>query len=717
MNKLKSVKSQITLSTIVCFIAGMLVILIILFFYLQSAFTSNVEDLFAEQGNKYASMIKDRFENPVSFLSGICSIAEAQIESGNTDREALQQFIFRAFDKYQISEGTAFMLEPDVYDGRDSEYIATDYGTKITGRISYYYYRENGQTLFLPQTEDDEMEFVQPYYLTSKALKKPTFSEPYLYTVGGNTAFMITASYPLLSDNNDVLGIMTVDLYLDSIHESLSNEKIYDTGYIVVISEAGKILYSPDLSTVGQDARGAGIQYDLPSPGEPVRYSSVNSLLNGKPSLAATVPVELDLADSRFYVSVVAPENEVHAVYHKLLLIIFAITLLVGLAIVLVIRIAVGRILRPLNTMMDFLKPIGETGNLIFTDDEWAAAQAIATRHDEISQSLSAIIKMLKQFAYYGRCLQAVAAHDLTIKVIPLSEKDTCGVALRAMLDTLNTLFSDIRISASQVAHGSRQIDQASQSLATGAGEQAEAIEQFTAVISEIQKMADNNAETATETLALVQESGQMMGNCTDAMEQMLSAMRIIGEKSDNISKVIKVIEDIAFQTNILALNAAVEAARAGQHGKGFAVVADEVRSLSAKSAAAAKETATLIESSSLSVAEGSGIVSKVNENLLSANAIADKNSEAVWRLHAASLKQSESMAQITAAIHQISLVVQANSQTARETAASSEGMSSQSSMLDSAVSLFKLDDGESSVYLSDSSRHSDWGDYSDNIY
>ena len=710
MNKLKSVKSRITMSIILCFVVGMLVILAVLFFYLQSAFNRKAEELFAEQGAKYASMIKDKFENPVSFLSGVCSIAEAQIESDNTDREALQQFIFRAFDKYEISEGTAFMLEPDVYDGKDSEYIDTDFGTKITGRIAYYYYRENGQTLFIPQTEDDEMEFVQPYYLTSKASKTPTFSEPYLYTVGGNTAFMITASYPLLSDENDVLGIMTVDMYLGSIHESLSGGKIFDTGYIVVISETGKILYSPDLNTVGQDARYAGVQYDLPADGETVRYSSAKSLLNGKPSLAATVPVRLDLADSRFYVSVVAPVNEVHAVYHNLLLIVGAITLLAGLAIVIVVRNVTGRILLPLNTMMGFLKPIGETGNLMFTDAEWARAEAVTTKGDEISQSLSAIVKMLQQFAYYGKCLQSVAAHDLTIKVVPLSEEDTCGVALRAMVETLNILFLDIRDSASQVAHGSRQTDYASQELASGAGDQAKAIERFTDAISDIQKMADHNAETATETLALVQESGQMMDNCTSAMEEMLLAMRIIGEKSENISKVIKAIEDIAFQTNILALNAAVEAARAGSHGKGFAVVADEVRSLSAKSAAAAKETAALIESSSLSVAKGGGIVEKVNENLLSANAIVDKNADAIRRLHAASLKQSESMAQITAAIHQISIVVQANSETARETAASSEEMSSQSSMLDSAVSRFKLGGEYNQIY-------SDWDNYTDERY
>jgi methyl-accepting chemotaxis protein len=259
------------------------------------------------------------------------------------------------------------------------------------------------------------------------------------------------------------------------------------------------------------------------------------------------------------------------------------------------------------------------------------------------------------------------------------------------MLANLNSMFGEINIAASQVASGSSQIAQASTNLATGAGEQAATIQEFTATVSEVHRMAEDNTNMATDVLKDVRESGSLMNECTNEMDRMLRAMQLIDEKSQQISNVIKVIDDIAFQTNILALNAAVEAARAGQHGKGFAVVSDEVRNLASKSAGAAKETAELIESSLHSVAEGNTIVCKVNDSLQAVGSISDRNAESVEKLYNGSISQSSSMSEINTAILQLSSVVQANSATAQETAASSQEMSAQSAMLNDVVSRFKL--------------------------
>ncbi|GHU79095.1 hypothetical protein FACS1894191_1120 [Clostridia bacterium] len=360
------------------------------------------------------------------------------------------------------------------------------------------------------------------------------------------------------------------------------------------------------------------------------------------------------------------------------------------IAIILSMYIA-GIIANPINLMMSFLKQAGETGNLTFTDDEWRKARAAMVFKDEVAQSLAAFVKMLEQFVNYGEALQTVSARDLTVTVKTLGASDTIGTALTAMLDNLNSSFGEVSTSASQVSSGSSQVAQASQNLATGASEQAATIQEFTATVTEIQNMADENTKTATETLADVRESGRVMGECSAEMNNMLTAMHDIDEKSQSISKVIKVIDDIAFQTNILALNAAVEAARAGVHGKGFAVVADEVRNLASKSADAAKETAALIESSSQSVADGNNIVSKVNDRLQAVSTISEKNAVSIEKLHSASRAQSESMAEVTAAITQLSSVVQSNSATAEQTAASSQEMSAQSAVLNQVVSRFKL--------------------------
>ncbi|URN83232.1 methyl-accepting chemotaxis protein [Acetobacterium wieringae] len=280
---------------------------------------------------------------------------------------------------------------------------------------------------------------------------------------------------------------------------------------------------------------------------------------------------------------------------------------------------------------------------------------------------------------------------DVDVKIDSRDEVGELGSAFVKMTDHINEIMTNIDSAAEQVAAGSKQIADSSMGLSQGATEQASSIEELTASIEEISAQTRLNADSAGEANALAELTRTNAVEGNNEMKRMLKSMEEINESSTNISKIIKVIDEIAFQTNILALNAAVEAARARQHGKGFAVVAEEVRNLAARSADAAKETTRMIEGSIKKVDDGTKIATTTAAAL---NQIVDdvaKVSGIVENIAIASNEQAIGISQINQGIMQVSEVVQMNSATSEESAAASEELSSQAELLREQAARFTL--------------------------
>ncbi|MDR2590430.1 MAG: methyl-accepting chemotaxis protein [Oscillospiraceae bacterium] len=352
-----------------------------------------------------------------------------------------------------------------------------------------------------------------------------------------------------------------------------------------------------------------------------------------------------------------------------------------------------GLISKPLKILTAFMNKAGSTGDITLSDEDKVVISKYAAIKDEIGGAIEGSAMFVGHVTNIANDLQLIADGDLSVDIEPLSKNDVMGNSMHLLHDKLNEMFQEITTSANQVSTGSQQVSQGAQTLAQGSTEQAASIEELSSSIAEISEKTKENAVTADKTAKLSETIKEKAEKGSQQMNEMITAVSDINEASKSIGKIIKTIDDIAFQTNILALNAAVEAARAGQHGKGFAVVAEEVRNLASKSAEAAKDTGDMIQNSINKAEFGSNIAGETAASLTEIVEGINESSQLVIEIARSSDEQSSGIAQVNIGIDQVAQVVQQNSATAQESAAASEQMSAQADVLQKLISQFKLDD------------------------
>ncbi|MPL94275.1 hypothetical protein SDC9_40426 [bioreactor metagenome] len=324
-------------------------------------------------------------------------------------------------------------------------------------------------------------------------------------------------------------------------------------------------------------------------------------------------------------------------------------------------------------------------------------ARVTYTSKDEIGSLADSIRILIQNLSGYisdiSHILGCMSDGDMTVSVDMEYRNDFAPIKLsmEQIIQSLHQTLLQISTSSQQVAAGSEQLASGAQSLSQGATEQASSAEELVASIGHVSERINQNAKNAGNASVNMEQTIQEIQRGDQQMKRLVSAMGEIAQTSGEIQRIVKTIDDIAFQTNILALNAAVEAARAGSAGRGFAVVAEEVRNLAGKSASAAKDTTSLIENTLSAIGNGNTMVVETERSLEQISVKASSVASLVEEIAAASQAQSAAIQQINAGINQISSVIQTNSATAEESAASSEELSAQAEMLETLVSQFKL--------------------------
>lgn len=496
---------------------------------------------------------------------------------------------------------------------------------------------------------------------------------------------VVTAATPYTDASGNIIGIIGIDLSLDALIDYFSQIKIGETGYVTVYDSDQNIIYHPDNSILMSNL--SAVQYS----------DNMKELLeNGENSDV----IKYQRNDTTYYggtrfislyswtVLACIPGSE----YMQETTAIF-VMLMLGFLLCIVITALIC-----LFRTRALLKPLKEIGLVAGNFAKGKLDSDISRKtNDEIGdleEIFAATQVNLKHIiADIAVVLQGISNKDLTVKTSATYQGDFVAIrdSLQGITTAMNDMISQVRAAASQVDAGSVQVSNGAQALAQGTTEQASSVEELSATAQEISGKINLTAQRAEAAKNQTLAARDSLDKSSQKMQELVTAMNQIRDTSGQIHGIIKTIDDIAFQTNILALNAAVEAARAGSAGKGFDVVADEVRSLAGKSAEASQSTQELIKASIEAVMRGNQLVDETAKNLQETAANARLVMDSVVEITQNSVEEATAVNNITLGLDQISSVVQTNAATAEESAASSEELSGQASMLENLMAQFKL--------------------------
>lgn len=510
-------------------------------------------------------------------------------------------------------------------------------------------------------------------------------TEPYKNSSTGDTVTSVIT--PVRNSLGELLGVAGMDLSLDAVTDMMKSQKLGDTGFLLLMTDNGTIMYSKDETISHLSIQDIDISDSVKKGFANSQYGTYTYKFGGSKNYGYMTPV----GESRWIILSGLPSLEYNAGLYKIITSIVILFAIITIILAVIIRKTALGIITPIHKLHNAADKIaqGELDVVLDVDSN--------DEIGEVAVSIGKTVDRLKDYIKYideiALVLNEIANGSLLFRL----EQDYAGefgkikVALENISNTLTKTIKGISSSASQVTSGAGQISEAAQSLAEGATNQAAAVEELLATVSNISNQVKENAAYAKEAAKSADNVKESIEYSNKEMRRLVDAMGEINECSNSISEIISNIEGIADQTNLLSLNASIEAARAGEMGKGFAVVANEVGNLSNESVKAVQKSTELIQNSIEAVQRGMIMVNETAKRLMKSVEgvvyLTDKMNE----VSNAANTQMESLEQITIGIDQISNVVTDNSAMAQESAASSEQLSAEATALNEMIEKFRI--------------------------
>ncbi|WP_312942927.1 methyl-accepting chemotaxis protein [Oscillibacter sp.] len=636
-------------------------------------FNNSIDSIFADLLNNVSefaneAIVKQADSTLTSYVNSNGNIKMAPSQNGDVEKAIYQRF--KEFGETHLNYQYVYM------------------GTESGGYIQYPEGNMDGpydprQRSWYPNAmkNPDKAVLGAPYY----------FATDDIVIIGGSQA--------LKDQSGKIIGVVALDMSLDKITQLVKQAGTDVKGYFTIIDDSGTIIADPSNDANNfksvEEVYGIGVSTLISSGAD---YNETE--INNKTYLIKSIKSE----DTGWSYVALLDKGSLLTPVRNLISLAITIISIISISAVLIGVFISRKISKPIKEVSqvalkvangDFYvniktKASGEVGELI---DAFKRIGITLVEYKEYIQEISQILNSIADGKMYFELKQKYIGEFSKIKD-----------SLLNISDNLSATIQNVKSSSVQIALASNQVSAGAQALAQGATEQASSIEELSASIIEISTRINNTANNAELAHTEAISTDEAVIDSNNQMEKMKTAMNNINAKSAEIGRIIKTIDDIAFQTNILALNAAVEAARAGSAGKGFAVVADEVRNLAQKSAEAAKTTSDLIEETVQAVEQGAKIVDGNAQSMKNVVEGSKKVQAFVKEIAQASKEQSEAVSQITIGVDQISSVIQNNSATAEESAAASEELSSQAKMLQDHMEQFQLRKGQID-HLSESMR------------